>query len=72
MLTDYCKGMFEKQEGCVLLMRCKWDLDELESISGHLNPKVSGSNRKDLRSSFIDERMLIETVKCTLLTIVFD
>jgi len=57
--------MFEKQEGCVLLMKCKLDLDELESTSGHLNPKVSGSNIEDIRSSFIDEDVLIGTVKYT-------
>ena len=57
--------MFEKQEECVLLMKCKLDLDELESISGHLNPKVSGSDSKDLRSSAIDdhEHILIAAVK---------
>lgn len=53
-------------------MKCKLDLDELESIFGYLNFKVSGLNYKDLRSFFIDERMLIEIVKCILLIIVFD
>jgi len=51
--------MFEKQEGYVLLMKCKLDLDELESTSGHLNPKVSGSNSEDI----IDEDVLIGTIK---------
>lgn len=55
--------MFEKQEGYVLLMKCKLDSDELESTSGHLNPKVSGLNSEDFRSSFIDEEVLIGTVK---------
>ena len=55
--------MFEKQEGCVLLMKCKLDLDELESISGHLNPKVSESGSKDFRSSVVDEHSLIAAVK---------
>ena len=36
--------MSERQEGCVLLMKCKLDLEELGSTSGHLNPKVSGLN----------------------------
>lgn len=53
-------------------MRCKWDLDELESIFGYLNFKVSGLNCKDLRSFFIDEYILIVIVKCILLIIVFD
>ena len=44
MFTDYCQGMYERQEGCVLLMKYRLDLDELESTSGHLNLKVSGSN----------------------------
>lgn len=55
--------MFEKQEGCVLLMKCKLDLDELESISGHLNPKVSESDSKDFRTSAIDEHILTAAVK---------
>ena len=56
--------MFEKQEGCVLLMKYKLDLDELESTSGHLNLKVSGSNSEDFRSS-LNEEVLIGTVKYT-------
>ena len=33
--------MYERQEVCVLLMRCRLDLDELGNTSGHLNLKVS-------------------------------
>lgn len=34
--------MCERPVGCVLLMKYKWGLDDVESTSGHLNPKVSG------------------------------
>lgn len=53
MFTVNCQGTYEGQEGCVLLMKCKLDLGELESTSGPLNPKVSGQNIEDVSKQYL-------------------
>ena len=45
-------------------MKCKLDLDELESTSGPLNPKVSGQNNEDFSKQYLQNvEVLIGAVK---------
>lgn len=46
MDTFTLQDMLERLAVCVLQMKCRLGLDELESTSGHLNHKVSAHGKQ--------------------------